>query len=293
MLRRTDIITRINACTLMCVIMIFCGERSSVFAADEATPGSEPVTINFMNNDKVLYTRWEAVADYNTIKRWAQTRHLEVVPDSQPVVDKTAAFVSHYVSKAEIRNLDPNRNYNLYIDFVSYRGGDGGITSRLVVSAEGEHLAEFSFGDTKAAGYYRIAIPRNIIFDGTLELLFEEAATTSGVWGIWDMVLIDGDLPAAMSVAKVKPEIQNKNQNIIEDKNNNKKNKKHREVVNRKQTGPDAKEKKDDIKIIEPAIKDMIEPKKPDIPGQKVPENPGFDESKLKEPKVNESDIRD
>lgn len=275
------------------VLFSICMIYSDVYAQQEPVKPQAPVVINFMRNDNVPYTRWDAVADYNKIKRWAQTRHLEVIPDSEPVVDKTAAFVSQYGSGVSIDNLDPNRNYTLYIDFVSYKGGNGGITSRLVITAEDERLAELNFGENNSGGYYRIQIPRNIVFDGKLDLKFDEAATTSGVWGIWDMVLTDGELPSTMSVKKTKPEVTDKSDKILDDKGSPRKKIKRREVVNRKQTGPEPKENKGAGKIVEPAIKDIQEPGKPGEPQMKKPESPEINEKNVKEPSVKVPDIRD
>jgi hypothetical protein len=262
---------------------VFCIIIFSINAYAE-TPA---LVINFEPRDAVIYKGWEATADYSMIRRWAQNRNLQLLDDRQPLVDKKAAFVSKLGSTVEISSLNPNAHYRLFIDFVSFSGGSGGIVSRLVISGDGEKLAELNFGDQNGPEPYVLEIPRNLIFDGKVVLSFDEYATTYGVWGIWDMILTDGELPKTIEYKKELP--------VIKDSAGKApvapKGKKTEKVQTKTPIEtPAPKENKDVKDVIEPTINPVPDTKSPDpakTEPPKLPESP-----KTVEPKAPDADIR-
>jgi hypothetical protein len=269
---------------LSAILLLFFS-TSLLFAA-------EPVVINFSPKDKVTYTRWESTASFARIQRWAQTRELVPLADSNPIIDNEAAFVSKFGSTVVINNLDPQKNYTLYIDFVKFSKGNGGITSRLAIYADNKRIAEIKYGDQNSEGLFSVAIPRETIYDGSVALLFKEFATTSGVWGIWDMIVTDEKLPEQIKIAPeippIKTDEEKKIREVKPDYNKKDQLKKKAKNAETQETKPEAVKKKDDDKIIEPVIEDV---KAPD--DTKTPKKPEVDDKSISIPTVKEPDIRD
>jgi hypothetical protein len=256
------------------------------------------IVMNFDEQDNVKYSRWDAVADSIKISRWAQTRKLEPIPDRGPIIDRKASFVSKFGSTVEVENLNPNKDYILYIDFVSYRKGNGGINSRLSIKADGVNIADIPFGGQNTGKLFAISIPRNLVYDGKLIFLFEESATTSGVWGIWDMMISAGELPPEIAVKKKIPDLLNKEQDQLETKKSGSEKRKHgagKENKKSEGTGekPVPKEKPEEKKIVEPKVKEINDLKNPDQPGIKEVIDPVINSGEINEPEVQEPDIRD
>jgi hypothetical protein len=257
----------------VCMLIII---PSEIYAA-------EPILLNFESRETNEYTRFDALADFATIRRWALNRNLSVIPDNPPFADKSARFVSRSGSSVKIRNLNPNSQYTLFIDFVSYGGGNGGIVSRLDIRCDGEKLSEFRFGEQGPA-YFAMPIPRNCSMDGEITISFDEFSSSSGLWGIWDMILSGGALPDKITYVKEIPAIKDSSGNAPDPKGG----KKDKPVPKKEVPGPAAKPSAKPV--IEP--KDVIIPESKDIPEIKKPDPAKTNVPKLPDtPKV--KDVRD
>ena len=243
--------------------------------------------LNFDKADNAEYSRFEASAGFSQIEHWAKNRHLVPIADKEPYLDNRASFVSQYGSGIVLKNLNQNASYTLYIDFVSYRGGNAGIVSRLVISANGRKLASLNFGEAPEDRPYELSVPRELYAGGTLDIRFDEYATTPGVWGIWDCILSTGGLPAeTVKPKRETPKIKEPSGKVAEPKEQKKKKTvteapKDKESKDSKDTLPPVKKK--EPTIVEPAITREPEiqtpklteptmPKGPSEPGQKGPD---------------------
>jgi hypothetical protein len=258
-----------------------------VFIAGLPLYAVQTVVLNFEPRDKATYSHFDDFADFATTRRWAQNRGLTLLPDSPPVADKRACFVSRYGSSATVAGLNPNSAYTLYIDFVSFErgGGSGGIVSRLVISCDGEKLAELNFG-AQGSEPYALHIPRNCSLDGTITVSFEEFATTNGVWGIWDMILTDGPLPQTVDYKAEVPAIKDSSGDAP-DARAGKQNKPVQKTDPKEPAGkPAPKLDKVPKDVVEPTTKPVEETKSPDTKKTEPPKVPGG-------PAVKDVDIRD
>jgi hypothetical protein len=260
--------TRAAACFL--ALCFFSSAASGLFAA-------EPVLLNFESREKNEYTRFEAQADFATIRRWALNRNLSIIPDSPPFADKNAHFVSRAGSFVKIRDLDPNAQYTLYVDFVSYGGGNGSIVSRLDIRCDGEKVSELRFGE-QGPGYVAVPIPRNQTLDGEVTVLFDDFSVSSGVWGIWDMILSDGPLPEKINYVKEIPQIKDSSGKAPDPRGG----KKDRPVQKKEAAPPDVKPSAKPVQepkdVIIPETREVPETKKPDpaqVQPPKLPSAPG------------------
>jgi hypothetical protein len=258
-----------------------------VFIATLPLRAAQTIVLNFEPRDKAIYTHFDDSADFAAIRRWAQNRGLTLLPDKLPVADKRAFFVSRYGSSTTVAGLNPNSAYTLYIDFVSFErgGGNGGIVSRLVISCDGEKLAELNFG-AQGSEPYAVAVPRNCSLDGTVTIRFEEFATTNGVWGIWDMILSDGPLPQTVDYkAEVAP-IKDSSGDAPDARGGNKDKPVKKTGVKEPTGKPAPKLDKEPKDVVEPTTKPVEETKSPDATKAEPPKVPGA-------PAVKDVDIRD
>lgn len=266
---------------LICILCI----HARLYAA-------EPIVINFSQTDKAIYTKWDASATFTKIQRWAKDYGLDLLADNNPVIDNEAHFVSKYGSKVEINNLDPQRNYTLYIDFVKFKKGEGGIVSRLVIYADNKKISEIKYGEQNQEGLYSVAIPRDCIYDGSVTLLFKEFATTTGVWGIWDMIVTDGELPEQIKLPNIIPPIKSDEEKKIKEvspeyKRDEIPKRKKKEESGQDKT-PDPAKKKDDDKIIDPVVPEIHPPDE-----TRAPKLPEVEKQKDIVPNVKDPDVRD
>lgn len=244
-------------------------EIKKIVPQDKANSAKQ-VIMNFAPADPVTYTRFENSADNKTIQHWAKNRGLDLVHDLDPLVDNRAFFVSPYGSLVKINGIMPSKPYFLYVDFVRYKGGNGGLSSRLVVKADGEKVYECVFGDVKELSYVAIEIPRNLVYDGEVTIEFQEYAATPGIWGIWDMILAEGELPKKIDYSQAAADLIDSAKKILEKKEDPAKEK--AKTPDSVIANPEAKVKEDDTKVIEPVIDDVTDTTKPDEPKNNSPE---------------------
>ena len=172
--------------------------------------------LNFDKADNAEYVRFDSSAGWDQVEHWARNRGTNAVKDREPYVDNKASFVSVYGSELKLSNLNQNANYSLFIDFVCYTG-DPKVTSKLVISIRNTRLATLTFGQTPLDRPYELIIPRELCYDGTADIHFDEFATTPGSWGIWDMILSTSGLPLeSIRPKKKEPELKETQPKVAE-----------------------------------------------------------------------------
>ena len=172
--------------------------------------------LNFDKADNAVYEKFDATAKWDRIEHWARNRGVNAIRDREPYVDNEASFVGAYGSTLKLSNLNQNANYSLFIDFVCYTGNPK-VTSKLVISIKGKRLATLSFGETPVDRPFELIIPRELCYDGTADIQFDEFATTPGSWGIWDMVLSTCGLPLeSVRPKKVVPAVKEPSAKVVE-----------------------------------------------------------------------------
>jgi hypothetical protein len=264
-----------------------------LFAASNARAESHTVVhdiryLGFDKADNAQYTGFDQRADWSQIDHWATNRGLSAVKSREPYLNNRAVFVSQYGSGIRLTKLNPNTAYSLFIDFVVFKGGSAGIVSRLVISANGRKLASINFGDLPTEQPYELIIPREIYVNGAVDVHFDEYATTSGVWGIWDCILSTDGLPKETVKPKKKTLLlKEPTAKIAEPKNATAK-KTVGETPsgknNETETPPPVKKK--EPAIIEPEVTREPEIKQPEMKEPSTPKGPAM-------PEMNEPDIRD
>lgn len=235
--------------------------------------------LNFDKADNAEYVRFDSSAGWDQIEHWARNRGTNAVKDREPYVDNKASFVSVYGSELKLSNLNQNANYSLFIDFVCYTG-DPKVTSKLVISIHNTRLATLTFGQTPLDRPYELVIPRELCFDGTADIHFDEFATTPGSWGIWDMILSTSGLPLeSIRPKKKEPDLKETQPKVAEPEK-----KKTRKTVK-----PSAKDKKSEAKAPEGKAEEA-KPEQQAVP----PVQPKKNEPAVIEPNVTrEPEIKD
>ena len=245
--------------------------------------------LNFDSKDNAQYTNWERRADFSQIEHWGNNRHLVALKDIYNIRDGKAAYVSPYGSEIKFSAMNPNAQYSLFIDFTVFRGGNDGILSKCVISADGRKLATVNFGEVPLDKPFELVLPRDLYYDGEVIVRFDEFATTPGVWGVWDMVLSAEGLPdKVITPVAEKPVIHDKAPSVAEP------GKKPKRADKKADSGKDEAAKTPPVKkkVKEPEIIEPQSIKEPEIkqPEAKLPKEPGIPEIPLQK---QVPDIRD
>jgi len=258
---------------VFCVMII----HAAVFAEKTVTV-KDIRYLNFDKKDNAQYVHWDNRADLSRIEQWASNRHLTVLKDIYTIRDGTAAYVSPFGSDVKLSGMNPNASYSLFIDFTVFRGGNDGILSKCVISADGRKLASVNFGEVPPYQPYEVVIPRDLYYDGDVVIRFEEFATTQGVWGIWDMVLSTEGLPAGtLTPVAEKPVIKDKIPAVAEPGRKKSQTEKKAVSTKEKQVKPaPVKTQVKEPSIIEPGVVKEPEIREPEAKEPKTADEPGL-----------------
>ncbi len=152
--------------------------------------------VNFGDPDTEGATgQWRDVLTTQELRNWGRSYELVLEPDSPPVEDGKAAFVSRFGSKIEVKNLARYGHYTMWIDFVHYRGAEkSDIGTRLDIYGDNRHLKSLRFNQINGRNNpYPLRLPYDLTLDGSITVVFRESADsgTSGFWGVWDVIVTD------------------------------------------------------------------------------------------------------
>lgn len=182
------------------------------------------IIINFNRKNPKKTSGWIGNSQPGDIYRWGRAKGLFLVNDMGPVVDNWTAFISENGAKIQITGLRPDNNYYLWIDFVKFKYyTDPKISSRLEITIDNRSTYELVFGKINTEKLYKIEIPKELTYDGKINIEFEEFAHNKGIWGIWDLIITNKE---NLKDANIKNIVTNK-------KNNRKLNEKKQKVKTR------------------------------------------------------------
>lgn len=133
---------------------------------------------------------WLGTLTQKKIKKWGKTRGLFLVPDSGPVIDGLAVFVSKHGSEIIVTKLEKGF-YRLWIDFVVFnKNRTVKVPSSLEIYIDKKLLKIIKFDKiTPAKNPFILEIPYNCTVDGKIVIYFKENTSVEGFWGIWDIIL--------------------------------------------------------------------------------------------------------
>ncbi len=186
---------RANARAVQAIIAV-------MFAAPLASRGGEVVySPTVINPGSVLEGEcmrgWRSSFSTRHIREWGRARGLVVVDDRGPVIDSTAAFVGPEGSSIAVSGLSRWKRYRLWIDFVRFRDARKCPPSMLRIFASvprgGPIILRELRQEDLGEGYCSIELPAETTVHGTAEILFTEYSPRPGLWGVWDIIIAEGD----------------------------------------------------------------------------------------------------
>lgn len=175
------------------------------------TPSPEEYyIIDFGGQADLPYSGFENTGKRADIEGWARGQSLKILPDSEPVSDGIASFVSRYGAEFSISGLRQHVRYLIWLDPVRFRSLKGTeLVSRLEISADGRKIADFTWKDVHggsgdgAPAYIPVSIPTELTYDGKVHIRFKEYSERPGMWGFWDIVIAPEQVfPSGISVRK-------------------------------------------------------------------------------------------
>jgi len=151
-----------------------------------------------MKNFGEHFINWKPFVSEKDLYNWAISNGLKLLEDQKPIIGRKALIISKYGSRIFVPGLERDRRYRMWIDFVIFRN-----TSRMYPGARLEvaifskkngisHLRDFIIDDLTGSPE-KIDIPYTYSQDGSFDIIFREYSAERGVWGIWDVIISDGD----------------------------------------------------------------------------------------------------
>ncbi len=132
--------------------------------------------------------------DYRAINGRARSMKLTAVADAEPYVDNTAFFLLHPRIEFPVTGLEKGRRYNLFIDFVRYRGRKVPFDGILKIFIRDAYGNEQLVGTADDRVFYSdkifaAEIPFNLSYPGSFTIIIHEYSMKTGNRGIWDIIV--------------------------------------------------------------------------------------------------------
>lgn len=148
--------------------------------------------------------------DYRSINNRAKSLKLTAVEDSAPYVDNTAFFLVHPRIEVPVSGLEKGKRYNIFVDFVRYRGKKihiDGILKIFIKDAYGNEQLIGIVNPTilNSDKIFTREIPFNLSYSGSFTIIMHEYSVKTGNWGIWDIIVTSKSLD---EIVLMKPEVK-------------------------------------------------------------------------------------
>ncbi|MCU0849288.1 MAG: hypothetical protein MUD12_15505 [Spirochaetes bacterium] len=151
-----------------------------------------------MKNFGEHFINWKPFVSEKDLYNWAISNGLKLLEDQKPIIGRKALIISKYGSRIFVSGLERDRRYRMWIDFVLFRN-----TSRIYPGARLEigifnkkngikQLGDFIIDDLTGSPE-KIDIPHTYSRDGSFDIIFREYSAERGIWGVWDVIISDGD----------------------------------------------------------------------------------------------------
>lgn len=146
--------------------------------------------------------------DYKTINSRSKSMKLEAVADSEPYIDNTAFFLIHPRIEFPVSGLEKNKSYNIFIDFVRYRGKKVAVEGILRIFIKDAYGNEQLIGTVDSSllnsdKIFSREIPFNLSYSGSFTIIVHEYSMKTGNWGIWDIIVTSKSIG---EIGQIRPE---------------------------------------------------------------------------------------
>jgi hypothetical protein len=180
---------------------------------------TDTVFINSVNIKTRIGDTLSGTVSYNEAKKWAYNFSLTLLPDSPPLIDNNAFFLTQYQTVIPVSGYNRELMYKIYIDFLRYSESSVPFSSRLKI-----YIRDI-YGNKKLAGtadpgcmtakkIFEIPVPFDLSYTGRFDIIIQEHSEKSGCWGIWDLIVSSRKL----SEIEIKPVDSEKKIKEIEEK---------------------------------------------------------------------------
>jgi hypothetical protein len=147
--------------------------------------------------------------DYRDINIRARSMKLTAVSDAEPYIDNTAFFLLHPRIEFPVTGLEKGKRYNLFIDFVRYRGRKvpfDGIIKIFIRDAYGNEQLVGTVDDRVfySDKIFAAEIPFNLSYTGIFTIIIHEYSMETGNRGIWDIIVTSKNI-AEIDTIKAQP----------------------------------------------------------------------------------------
>ncbi len=155
---------------------------------------SDTVVINSIS---IKTETGDAVAesvDFKSASDWAYNGHLNLTPDSPPVVDNKAFFITQYQTVIPVSGYKKELLYRIYFDFLRYKQKSVPFNTKLKIFIRDIYgnkrqvgTADLSYMSDKKI--FEVSIPFDLSYPGKFDIIIHEYSRKTGNWGIWDIIV--------------------------------------------------------------------------------------------------------
>jgi hypothetical protein len=132
--------------------------------------------------------------NFNNAKDWANNLSLTLIPDSPPVIDNSAFFLTNFQTVIPVTGYKKELMYKVFIDFLKYREAKVPFNSILKIyirDINGNRklvgIADLSYMTSKKI--FEVPVPFDLSYPGRFDIIIQEYSGRTGCWGIWDIIV--------------------------------------------------------------------------------------------------------
>lgn len=119
---------------------------------------------------------------------------LSLHPDMPPVTSDRGFFLQKYQTVIPVKGYNKELIYKIYIDFFKYSGGDIRESSLLKFYISDRYgrknyIGSASSEDIHGDNIFELAVPFDLSYTGSFDIIIQDCSDRTGFWGIWDIIV--------------------------------------------------------------------------------------------------------
>jgi len=131
---------------------------------------------------------------FDDAKKWAYNSSLTPLPDSPPVIDNRAFFLTNYQTVIPVNGYKKEKMYTILIDFLKYRESKVPFNSVLKIYIRDIYGKKRQIGTADLScmsekKIFEVSVPFDLSYPGRFDIIIQEYSGKTGCWGIWDIIV--------------------------------------------------------------------------------------------------------
>ena len=155
---------------------------------------SDTIIINSINSKTQTGEMPAESVTFSDAKKWAHSVALTLVPDSPPVIDNSAFFLTNYQTVIPVSGYKKELMYKVFIDFLRYTEAKVPFNSLLKIYIRDiynnkRHVGTADLSYMSDKKIFEVSVPFDLSYPGRFDIIIQEYSGKTGCWGIWDIIV--------------------------------------------------------------------------------------------------------